>query len=217
MKKLMLTLPVIVILSVNTSFADTTPLKIFVGANAAYNTVTWGKPVRDIEKLLDTDFAEANLGLGIEAGIKYAPDEIYNLGFTFNYDYMFDSSAVISDAAEPFLSEIETGFSAIGLSFDNYIRFANDNNKRSDLVFGIGLARVTERGELTPTTLGYVNGLNHTKFSDDGSALMFKVAYNQEMTENIDLVFAIRIFGMDGKKGDIESIVNISAGVRYNF
>lgn len=208
---------------VGTAWAETAPaselpIKVFVGANIAMTMPVWSNDLNNIMDTINTELPELNLGLGGEAGIKFgANDKIYNFGLSIAYDYMFDSAADIDYPYDQFVSEISTGFSAISIYFDNYIRFADNAGKRSDLVLGIGYTNGTERIQMTATQLGYAYGLSTTDGDDSGSFVGLKIGYLQQITSNLDFSAMLRIFIPTVSEGDLDSIFNISAGIRYNF
>ena len=167
---------------------------------------------------INTELPGLNLGLGAEAGIKFgAADKIYNFGVSVAYDYLFDSAADIGYPYDQLVSEISTGFSTISIYFDNYIRFADNAGKRSDLVLGVGYTNGTERIRMTATQLGYEYGLDTTDGDDTGSFIGLKIGYLQQITSNVDFSAMLRMFIPTVSESDIGSIFNISAGIRYNF
>ena len=208
---------------VGTAWAETAstselPIKVFLGANVAMTMPVWSDDVNDIMDQINTELPELNLGLGAEAGIKFgAADKIYNFGVSVAYDYMFDSAADIGYPYDQLVSEISTGFSTISIYFDNYIRFADNAGKRSDLVLGVGYTNGTERIRMAATQLGYEYGLDTTDGDDTGSFIGLKIGYLQQMTSNVDFSAMLRMFIPTASESDIGSIFNISAGIRYNF
>ena len=208
---------------VGTAWAETAstselPIKVFLGANVAITMPVWSDDVNDIMDQINTELPELNLGLGAEAGIKFgAADKIYNFGVSVAYDYMFDSAADIGYPYDQLVSEISTGFSAISIYFDNYIRFADNAGKRSDLVLGVGYTNGTERIRTAATQLGYEYGLDTTDGDDTGSFIGLKIGYLQQITSNVDFSAMLRMFIPTVSESDIGSIFNISAGIRYNF
>ena len=208
---------------VGTAWAETAPtselpIKVFAGANVAMTMPMWSNDLNDIMDQINTELPGLNLGLGAEAGIKFgATDKIYNFGLSIAYDYMFDSAANIGYPYNQLVSEISTGFSAIGIYFDNYIRFADNAGKRSDLVLGIGYTNGTERIQITTTQLGYTYELSTIDSDDSGSLVGLKIGYLQQITSNLDFSAMLRIFIPTVSEGDLDSIFNVSAGIRYNF
>ena len=201
-----------------TAPASELPIKVFVGANLAMTMPVWSNDVNDVMDQISTELPGLNLGLGAEAGIKFgAADKIYNFGVSVAYDYMFDSAADIGYPYDQLVSEISTGFSAISIYFDNYIRFADNAGKRSDLVLGIGYTNGTERMQMTPEQLGYAYGLNTIDVDDTGSFVGLKIGYLQQITSNLDFSAMLRVLIPTGNGGDVDSIFNLSAGIRYNF
>ena len=208
---------------VGTAWAETVstselPIKVFLGANVAMTMPVWSDDVNDIMDQINTELPGLNLGLGAEAGIKFgAADKIYNFGVSVAYDYMFDSAAEIDYPYDQLIYEISNGFSAISVFFDNYIRFADNAGKRSDLVLGIGYTNGTERMQMTPEQLGYAYGLNTIDVDDTGSFVGLKIGYLQQITSNLDFSAMLRVLIPTGNGGDVDSIFNLSAGIRYNF
>lgn len=188
----------------------------FVGGNAAIGNILWSDEVTDL--LSPIELAESNFGLGAEAGVRIGnQDKIYNLGFTFNYDYLFNAAADIPSPYDSIFSEITTGFSAISASFDNYIRINAEEGKRSDLVLGLGYARATERFSMETTAYGQANGFYSSSTSDDGDTVVFKIGINSQLTDTIDWNAGLRAFVPTNSDSDMDMMTVFYAGLRFNF
>ncbi len=198
--------------------ANATDVKPFVGANFALTGVVWTESTKDASANvweLPTSF----WGLGFDFGARFTNDNMYNCGLTLAYDYIFDSSARISSIAKPYILSVETGFSAFSLTFDNYLRVSEKDEKRSDIVLGIGMASVKERLYLLPTSVGTLNGIEKIDDYDTGGAFIFKVGYNSKINDNMDWGITGRWFITYGNSNekDVETMFNLSFGLRYSF
>ena len=101
------------ILAVNNAMAM--EVRPFIGGNLSINGVVWDNELRkeikeDIGKL-----PEVFIGVGLEAGARFATTNIYNAGITLAYDYMFDSETDINNNMKDYISSIDVGFSAISI------------------------------------------------------------------------------------------------------
>lgn len=165
----------------------------FFGITASITNVAWSEEVKDY--VSPAELAETNFGLGAEAGFKVVDyNKIYNFGLTFNYDYLFDNTAVIPYPYSSLVSEMSTGFSAAALSFDNYILINSSKGKRKNIVLGLGYARATIRSSMISTYYGNLNGYNTISDSDNGSAIVLKFGLNGELTDKMDWNAGIRLF-----------------------
>lgn len=70
---------------------------------------------------------------------------------------------------------------------------------------------------MTTTQLGYTYGLSTIDSDDSGSLVGLKIGYLQQITSNLDFSAMLRIFIPTVSEGDLDSIFNVSAGIRYNF
>lgn len=217
MKKLII--PVLVIMiSASGAIAQEQNQKIhwFVGGNALISNTIWSDDVADA--ISPIKLAETNFGLGAEAGGKFGGyNNIYNLGLTFNYDYLFDAGADIPSPYDSIFSEITTGFSAISASFDNYVRIDTTENKRTDLVLGIGYTRATERGAMKTTAYGQLNGYYDDSSKEDGDVVVFKLGVNSELTNYLDWSVSLRAFVPTNSDSDMDLAAILSAGLRFKF
>jgi len=214
MKKF-LVLGAVSILTINSALA--TEIKPFIGANIALNSVSWDEKVEKDLKNINLDLPTAFLGLGAEAGIRLKTKDIYNPGVTLAYDYAFDSAADIGWPANELFHSVEFGFSAISATFDNYIRFSGVSAKRSDIVLGIGLANITERGDIRYTDYAKFLGFVDKKETDNGTAVVLKAGFNFELSYKVDFYAGGRWFVPTSSNGDIDDLFNLNAGIRYVF
>lgn len=201
------------------AFADAKTLEVFVGGNFAWNTAEWNKYAKDaVEYGLGTKLPTVFLGAGAQIGVKWAPDRIYNTGVSFSYDYMLDSVGEIHSYAKPYVSKLSTGFSVYGLNWDNYIRVSNAENKRSDIVLGLGFGRMTERIHFVPTADGrYYYDFENADVSDWGSSIIIKLGVLSQLTNRWSWFANGRYFLPPQDKGDLEALFNLSLGLNYTF
>lgn len=197
--------------SVNSAIAVENKSKFnwFAGGSAAISNITWDDDVVDF--LDPIEISETNFSLGAEIGGKFGDyNNIYNFGLTINYDYLFDSNANIPAPYSSVILKITTGFSALSASFDNYIRIDSTNNKRSDLVFGLGFARITERVFIKDTSDYYSD-------DDSGGAMVLKLGINSELTNYLDWNINLRAFIPTNSDSDVDLLTNISVGLKFKF
>lgn len=216
MKKILLVgVSAISMLSIeNVNAAD---IKPFIGGNVAINGVIWSNDADQNTRDIGIDLPDAFIGLGLEAGVKFVNNNIYNAGITLVYDYAFDSEAKLDSYIKQYYYDVSTGFSSISVTFDNYIRISGEKAHRRDIVLGVGLANGTERISVKTTYYGEVNGLKDVKEKDDGRAFVLKIGYNHQMADNIDWYVNGRTFIFSGGDKDVNSMFNFSTGLRYVF
>ncbi len=198
--------------------ANATDVKPFFGANFALTGVVWTESTKDATEDV-FDLPTSFWGFGFDFGARFTNDNMYNCGLTLAYDYVLDSKANIKSIAKPYILSVETGFSAFSLTFDNYLRVSEKDEKRSDIVLGIGMASVKERAYLLPTAAGELNGIEKTDEHDTGGAFVFKVGYNSKINDNVDWGITGRWFITygDSNEKDVETMFNLSFGLRYTF
>ena len=195
-----------------------TTIKPYVGANVAITGVAWTNELKDMTEDL-FELPTSFWGMGFDFGARFANDNIYNCGLTLAYDYVFDSKARITSYAKPYISSVKTGFSAFGLTFDNYLRVSEKDEKRGDIVLGLGLANIKERIYLLPTAAGIANGLEKTDARDNGGAFILKIGYNSKIDDNWDWNITGRWFitSGDSDEKDFDAMFILSFGARYVF
>lgn len=192
-------------------------VKPFIGGNLSINGVVWDQELKDDIKDTIGEMPEFFLGGGVEAGARFATNNIYNAGITLAYDYMLNSEVDLKDEMKEYISSMETGFSAISATFDNYIRVSGKKEHRRDIVLGLGLADVTERVSLDPTLRGKELGIEKDDGKDDGTAVVFKVGYNHQIAPNADWFVNGRAFVATSSESDFEALFNLSVGLRFVF
>ena len=197
--------------------AMATEIKPFIGANLAINGVVWSHDAERATEDMGIDLPEAFLGLGLEMGVKFVNDNIYNAGLIFAYDYAFNSKAKLDSNIKDYYYKVTTGFSSIAITFDNYIRVSGEKAHRKDVVVGIGLARGTERISMKTTYYGYTSGLEDIDDDDDGTFILLKAGYNHQLSDNVDFYTNGRAFIPTAGDGDVDVIFNLSAGLRFVF
>lgn len=216
MKKIFMTIPCLAgALTVFSAMA--VEVKPFIGGNLAINGVVYSDEVEEIFDDIGVDLPGGFFGLGIEAGVRFLTDDIYNASVALAYDYAFDSEADVNSVTKDYISSIDTGFSAISATFDNYIRVSGDAKQRQDVVLGIGLGRATERIKMKATTLGKANGLYNINEDDDGSVVVLKIGYNNQISERADWYLNGRWFIPTVSDSDVEVMFNLGAGIKFVF
>lgn len=217
MKKLLLPALAVVACSTRAMAAEQNPnINWFVGGNASISDTLWSDEATDWVSPIE--LAENNFGIGAEAGVRIGDyDKIYNFGLTLNYDYLFDAGADIPSPYNSVFSEITTGFSAMSATFDNYIRIDHSNGTRSDLVFGLGYARATERVSVETTPYGQSNGFFNYSGDDTGGAFVLKFGINSELTDYIDWNVGLRALVPTDSDSDMDFATILSAGLRFKF
>ena len=216
MKKFFMTMPCLALALTGFS-ANAADIKPFVGGNLAINGVSYSDDTKDAMDNVGIDLPETFFGLGFEAGVKFATDNLYNAAVTFAYDYAFDAEADIDSFTKDYISSLDTGFSAISATFDNYLRVSGEAKHRQDIVLGSGLGNATERIKMTTTTLGKANGLYDIDEDDDGTVVVLKVGYNYQISNHLDWYVNGRWFIPTDSDSDVDALFNANAGVRFVF
>lgn len=202
MKKILF--PVVCAMCVSPALAVN--VKPYVGLNVGASYVDWDDDLQDTMDNIDVELAEGNITAGIDAGIRFANDNIWNGGIFISYDYLFDNEA---DEDNVHINEITTGFSMLSVGMDNYIRLGHAQ-KRNDLILGLGVAQVTERGKWD-TDYFYDDG------SDNGGAVVVKIGFNRQFSKNVDWYVMSKIFAPFNDKSDFDTIVTFTGGFKFHF
>ena len=193
-------------------------VNIFIGGNISLNGVAYSDDTKTATKDIGVKLPESFVGMGIEAGVKHLIGGIYSAGFTFAYDYVFNSDADIESFAEDYISSAEVGFSAFSFTFDNYIRVSGNSAHRQDIVLGIGVGTAKERAEINFTPYAKsLYGLEDEKGDDDGTVVVFKAGYNHNISEHLDWFVNGRFFVPTDSETDVDVLFNASAGLRFLF
>lgn len=198
-------------LNITSAFAM--DIRPFIGLNIAANAASWQDEADAAAKNLGVDLPTGFYGLGLDAGVVFANDNIYNAGVALSYDYAFDSNADLSVAGKLNFHSVKAGFSALSATFDNYIRVSNSESKRKDIVIGVGIARMEERMEIKPTVL---IGWPDIKDKYHENVFVFKFGYNQQLETNLDWYINTRWF-FTHKASDWNSMLGVNTGLRYVF
>lgn len=188
----------------------------FIGGNLSVSGVTWTEESKNTMKDYEWELPVAFAGAGFEAGARFKTDHIYSAAITFAYDYLFNSKFSIDEISHQYIDKIEAGFSAVSITFDNYLRVSGNAKHQQNLVLGVGAAYATERGTITVTEYGEENGLSDSKFSDSVPAFVAKLGYNFQLVENTDLFVNGRVFIPD-HNDDVDAMFNASVGLRFVF
>ena len=202
-----------------TSFsANAVDIKPFIGGNISLNGVAYSDDTKTATEDIGIDLPEAFVGIGFEAGVKFATDNLYSAAVTFAYDYAFNNDADIESFAEDYISSAEVGFSAWSFTFDNYLRVSGNSAHRQDIVLGIGAGSANERAEINFTPYAKsLYGLEDEKGDDDGTVVVFKVGYNYNISEHADWYVNGRFFVPTDSETDVDVLFNASAGLRFLF
>lgn len=191
-------------------------VKPFIGANIGINGVAYDEDVYDDNYDAGIEMPEAFFGAGVEAGIRFQTPRVYNAGVVFSYDYAFDTEADLSYPAEDMIDSWKQGFSAISITFDNYLRVSGNAKHRQDIVLGLGLGRATSRFQLDPTIDGILMGLDYTKESDKDTVVVLKVGYNYNFASDFDWYLNGRWF-IPSDNDFVKALFNANAGIRFIF
>lgn len=194
-----------------------TEIKPFIGANLALSTISWtNEAIKAGADLWDLPIS--TFGMGVDGGVKFANDTIYNCGITLAYDYTFDTKATIHSNAKPYIQSLTFGLSSFSATFDNYIRISGEEEHRQDIVLGLGIASMTERVKLTPTSFGIYEGLTPINETGSGGATVLKIGYNENFGK-FDIYTNLRFFfpGDNEDEKDIQTILQFNFGARYIF
>lgn len=183
----------------------------FIGLNIGALGVSYEDKVKDDWSAAGVDLPTAFIGGGVEAGVKFESDRVYNAALTFAYDYALNSDADLKAPANQHFSSIEVGFSAYSVTFDNYLRVSGDAKHRQDIVLGAGIARANARLKQK------MYGAGDLKNDDDDTAVVIKVGYNYKITDYMDWYLNGRWFIPTGSDNDINALFNGNVGVRFVF
>ena len=207
--------------------ADLSAVKVFAGGDFSLTGVMWDSEIKDMMKDQDVDLGTMHNGLGAVLGVRYATRNTYNIGASLAYDYMLDSKSKVNRNTvlyDPYndqyfsYTKFSMGFSAFSATLDLYIRLFKQNytyNNRGDLVLGVGPARITERGEANKDIVAV--GVVNNKSDDYDSGLVVKLGYNGQIDQNWDWFVHGRYFFIPTGGNDIDGLLNLSVGVKYNF
>ena len=205
--------------------ADLSAVKVFAGGDFSLTGVVWDGEVKKFAKQEGVDLATVHNGLGALLGVRYATRNTYNIGATLFYDYMLSSKGKINSnvvfydeySNEYRYSKYSTGFKTFGVTLDAYIRLFKQNytyNNRGDLVLGVGPVRIVERADADVSVSGTVTTI---KADDYDSGLVVKLGYNGQLDQNWDWFVHGRYFFIPTGGNDIDGLLNLSVGVKYNF
>lgn len=186
-------------------------LKPFIGLNIAANGVAYSDELNDISDDANIDLPSSFFSVGAEAGLKFKTTNIWNSSITLAYDYAFDSEADTDD--NPYVDYMNMGFSAISATFDNYIRVSGDAIHRQDIVIGVGVARATERIEMS---LMEYTGYAELSEEDKATTFVLKVGYNYQMPNNAEWYLNGRWF-IPSSDSEVEALFNANVGLRFVF
>ncbi len=194
--------------NVETASTDSRIARVFIGGNIGMNTNFWSHYATDPMDSIGVTLPSLNFTLGAEAGVKFFPyEQMYNLGVSAEYNYMFDSGATINSPASEYINDITVGFSTIGFNIENYFRVSNANNKRFDLIAGIGYAQITERVSVEYNTI-----------DDKASSIALTFGAEGQLSDHISLIFKPRVYLMTvTKNNDLSAMFDINAGIRFTF
>lgn len=188
------------------------PVRVFVGGNIDMNINSWSTDAKNTMDDIGVTLPSNNLALGAEVGVKFfSYAKMYNLGISAEYNYMFDSGATINAPASEYIDEITVGFSSLGFNMENYFRVSNEDNKRVDLIIGVGYAQITER--VSTQIAGYINDL-----SDKGSSIALIFGAEGQINDYISWTVKPKVYLMTAtKNSDLSAMFDINAGIRFTF
>jgi len=183
-------------------------IKPYIGANLNTAFVSYSNDTEDVMDYYGIDLPTAYFGVGFEGGLRFGNiKETWNGGLALTYDYLFDSQAAVDNL---YINEVEVGFSAWTIGFDNYIRIAKEDNKRTDLILGVGFGQATERINISGMGLS-------EKYSDDGGIFVLKFGANIQIAEYVDWSTTIRGFIPTGEDTDVDVIIAVQTGLKLHF
>lgn len=182
-------------------------MNIYIGANINYNVMSYNSEM----SLPYTKFPESYWGAGAELGIKFGEkNNKWNCGLLIAYDYLYDKEIYTLDYP---IAKI--GFSSIGIGFDNYIEISNQDNKRTDFVLGVGIAKATERASIDIPGFYDFSGYHENESLKD-NVFLLKLGVNTQMTENMDWYMSARFF-IPKKDTGIDFVSSVQTGIKFNF
>ena len=205
MKKILF--PIVGILYVGSAFAEGKFVNPYIGVNANFNTITYSPDMTALAARIGVDLPVFYMGVGLEGGIKLGRrNYIYNSGFSFAYDYVFNSSATIKNI---YIDEVEMGFSDWNIGFDNYVRVSNEDSKRTDLILGVGIGQAHERISIKAL------GVSENKSQSD-EIFVVKLGSSTQLSKNVDSYVVLRSF-IPFDDGDIKYVVSFQLGIKLHF
>ncbi len=181
-------------------------VNFFIDGTAGINFISWEEA-----KKQGIELPTYNLILGTSAGIQVLPKtQIYNIGFNISYDYMFKSNSDLYYPASAIFKELKIGFSAIGLGLDNYIRLSYKDNKRNDLMLGIGFAQTTAYGSYDSIYGSENEKSNH-------NMLTFLVGATTQLTDNLNLIIKGKLYIPTESNISVSNLFSLTGGIRLSF
>lgn len=206
MKKLLI--PGLCAFCISPAIADDIIVNPYIGAGLNVNFASYSSDMEYAMDYFGVDLPTSYFGLGVEGGIKIGyKKNVWNGGLSIAYDYIFDSSAVIEN---PYIEDVGVGFSAWNIGFDNYIRIAKEDDKRTDLIVGIGVGQATERISIEAP------GVLSLDDSSDSTVVVLKFGTNIPLSETVDWSTTIRAF-IPSKDYDVSSVISVQTGIKLNF
>ncbi len=193
--------------------------EFFIGGNFSGTTLSYTEEAEEIMEELVYSVPDYFHTLGVEAGVKVslADDEEFSIGWTLAYDYAFDQDGVVRYPYNELYSDASIGFSSISATTDLYYNLKMPDKDTGFLMFGIGYASVTERIDLTATSLAISNGLYSVSEDTREDAMVFKIGFGGNLAKtNLSFLTTLRYF-MPTDNTDIDGAFLWNLGIRYTF
>ena len=206
MKKIII--PALCAFCITPAIADDTIVRPYIGANINADFISYSAEMDEVMDYVGLHFSDSYFGIGLEGGVKFgSTNNIWNGGLAVAYDYAFDTSASVTNS---YIKNAESGFSAWNIGFDNYIRVDNKDNKRTDLIFGIGIGKGTERSYWSVPDVITVDEKEST------TMFVLKFGTNIQLNETVDWYTTLRDF-IPSKDEIIKNVISIQTGIKLNF
>ena len=206
MKKILI--PALCTFCITPAIADEAVVRPYIGANINFDFISYSPYMEDVMDNSGLHFSDSYFGIGLEAGVKFGDkNNIWNGGVAIAYDYAFDTSASVTNS---YINNAGSCFSAWNIGFDNYIRVDDKDSKRTDLIFGIGVGKGTERSYWSIPDFITVDEKEST------TMIVLKFGTNIRLNETVDWYTTLRDF-IPSKDEIIKNVISIQTGIKLNF
>ena len=210
MKKLFLTTGLLSVLAMP-AFAET---KWFVGGSLGYAEPVFSD---ELEDDIDDDFWDdesGNIAMSLTGGMRFGDyNKIYNGGVSATLSYMPELGKISDGDANPLYMHSEADFTALYISYDNYIRISGDSKCRTDFIASIGLGHgwVKERLKIT--------GYGSESFDDNGMLAVLKIGFGGDFVwTGWGWTATMNFIGLNADDdADLQGSYGFDLGVKYTF
>ena len=210
MKKMFLTSGLLVVLTAP-AMAET---KWFVGANVGYADAVFSD---ELDDQIDEDIwkdKSGTISMALNGGMRFGGhDKIYNGGIGATLAYMPGIGNLSDGVANPYYMTADMDFTALYVSYDNYIRLSGDAVCRTDFMFSLGLGHGWVKESLKVRELGQAS------MDDHGLITVLKIGFGGETIYGglgWNVMANIIVPNADDD-ADFQGSFGIDFGLRYTF